>query len=428
MIALAFALLSESASDLGDELARVVDLPSPAARAAAVHELAQRRDADVPAWLAAMETFGRFDALVPGVSTERVELWIGGEASERTDLELYVPKAYDAARPAPLLVFLHGAGGSGAGLTSTWRPIAEALGLLVLAPSEAGSNAGYDYTDRERNSVLSAIRWARRRCNVDELRIFLAGASRGGHLAWDLALRHPHRFAALAPMTGGPRVELAGGRNNFRYLENLLELPIRDLQGAQDDPLLLANLRAAFARLARWKARDAELVLFPDLGHDFRMEAVDWRAFLGSARRESEPRRVLRSAARAGEGRAAWLEVLELERGVEEVFVPKLPKATYDALSAQERVEAVGKLVDERTGRVEAELAGPGKVKGKASRVTALRVLFTEAMLGDAREAKVEIGALRGRASAKPSAEVLLCEFVERFDRTFLPVVEVRAD
>jgi predicted esterase len=47
---------------------------------------------------------------------------------------LYVPAAYDPARPAPLVVLLHGAGGDAAGVLPLLRPAADRHGLLVLVP------------------------------------------------------------------------------------------------------------------------------------------------------------------------------------------------------------------------------------------------------------------------------------------------------
>ena len=70
------------------------------------------------------------------------------------------------------------------------------------------------------------------------LAVFVTGISRGGHLTWDLALRHPDLWAGCIPMIGGPRITMQNGQNNLRYLDNVVHLPIRDLQGSGDHPLL----------------------------------------------------------------------------------------------------------------------------------------------------------------------------------------------
>ena len=48
---------------------------------------------------------------------------------------LYVPKSYRADRPAPFILMLHGAGGSGQHMIDLVARDAERLGLIVLAPS-----------------------------------------------------------------------------------------------------------------------------------------------------------------------------------------------------------------------------------------------------------------------------------------------------
>src|SRR5204863_2895843 len=140
-----------------------------------------------------------------------------------------------------------------------WMGVADAASLLVVAPTEAGPNEGYRFTERERRAGLAAVRWARRRFNVDENRIYVAGVSRGGHMAWDLALRHPDVFAAVVPMIGGPRATTAGGQNNLRFVENLVPTSIRDLMGAKDDARAVRDVRLAFARLKTLAAKDAVL-------------------------------------------------------------------------------------------------------------------------------------------------------------------------
>jgi pimeloyl-ACP methyl ester carboxylesterase len=309
-----------------------------------------------------------------------------------------------------------------------WRDVADELGMLVLAPTDTGENEGYRFSEEERQSALGALRWMRRRYNVDEDRILLTGISRGGHLAWDLALRHPDRFAALAPMIGGPRVQLRRGQNNMRYLENVAHLAIRDLQGAKDDPGLVTNLRMAFDRLGKLGARDAELIEFEELGHSFDLGAVDWPAFFSAARRVPAPPRVVLSATRAP-ARAFGLEIARLDKGVDEEFTPKVDAATWGGLDEAGRREW---LVDEavrRTARAELRTMRPGQFVVTGDKVRAVRLLLTEEQVGEDGRVSVGFGKATVEKKLRPSVQLLLREFVERFDRKFLPVyeLEVRA-
>lgn len=423
--ALSVLALAAALGDPAADLRAAVLLPAPEERSAAAAALAARADVPLERWLELCRSFGTFDAPPPGVSSARVPLWTPAGVEE-TELFVYVPPAYDPAVPAPLLLQMHWTGGSGEGQHEAWRGVADALGMLVLAPSEPGPNEGYTFSERERQATLSALRWARLRFNVDENRIFASGVSRGGHLAWDLALRHPDLFAGLAPMIGSPRIAIDRGENNVRYLENLVGLPIRDLQGEQDDPVVVHDVKRAFALLAGWNAPDAKLVLFPELGHWYELDAVDWRAFWSSCRRDPLPPRVVRRAARPGEGRAFWLDVLETDpAAVQEVFVPRVSKGTYERLEPLALLDFLQGEVDERTARVEATRTAT-RVKLEERHATRVRVLFSEEMLPEKPEVLLQWDQKTVRRKVERSAAVLLAEFVERFDRAFLPVFEVR--
>ena len=421
------ALVSPTAGEdeLGPVLAHLVDLPTAKERRAEADKLEKRRDVALEQWQAAMKDFGEFAPLAAGPLTETVVL-IGEGKEEPTVLELYVPAGYDPGQPAPLMLMLHGSGGSGSGQYGWWKETADALGMLVLSPSEAGENEGYAFTARERENARAALRWGRRRANVDENRVFVSGISRGGHLAWNLALRHPDLFAGLFPFIGGPRLTLQDGQNNLRYVENVAHLVIRDLQGSQDDPALLFNLHLAFEFLEKLGAPHAELIEFPDLGHDYRFESVDWKALLAETSRRAVPDRVVLRAADPAHARAHWVEVTRLAKDVQETFTPRVDGTKWNALDAAGQKRYLQELVDERTARLEVRMDEPGHFTAAGTGVTGFRLLLTEAMLGPKRQVEVDFRGKTTKLRATPSARVLLREFAERFDRTFLPTAEVQ--
>ena len=288
---------------LTGELEELVDLPLPEERSARARELAKRKEVALEDWLEAMRGFGHFAAPRPGVDSFRAELVVAGER-EDTELVVFVPPAYDPREPSPMLLLLHGAGGDGRGMVDQWRAFAEQAGFLLLAPTDQVGSGGYTFEPRERLAALAALRWFRRRFNVDEDRVHLSGISRGGHLGWDLAARYPDRWASFAPMIGGPSITLAEGRNNLRLVENLAPVAVRCLQGGQDDPRLLRNLHLAFERLRAAGATDAVLHEFPELGHAFELQAVQWEDFFGAAVRQAVPARVHHRAVRLEEKRS----------------------------------------------------------------------------------------------------------------------------
>lgn len=418
-----FAPQQPAPDPLPAALARAVDLPTSAERRAAVADLLAR-STDVDAWRARCAAFGAFEPLEPGPSRQTVDLQVLDQV-EPTEVHLYVPKGYDPARPAPLLLWSHGQGGSGAREYERWQAVADAVGMLVLAPTEPGAVRGFTKEPRERAAALAALRWARRRANVDENAIFVGGWSRGGHLTWDLALRHPDRWAGALPVVGGPLIE-PGPTNNLRYLENVVPLPIRDLQGSQDDPVLLTHLHLAFARLKKWRAPDAELIEFADRGHDADLGAVDWQAFFAK-RRDARPRRIVRTAADPEAARAAWVEVTKVAAKVAVAAQPLAP-ANWARLTDEQRRAYLLDAFDDYTARLEVEDKGSGRFVASGKGVAAFALWLDAAQLGKDGKVEVRFGARTSKATVAASAEVLLTDFVERFDRTRLAVarVEVR--
>ncbi|HEX5051898.1 MAG TPA: hypothetical protein VFZ65_09015 [Planctomycetota bacterium] len=412
----------QPSADLQSELARAVDLPTAAARRKAADDLARTKPATLDAWLAACAAFGRFEAKEPGPTRQTVELAVLGQV-EPTELFLYVPQGYDPAKPAPLLLWGHGAGGTGAREYLQWQQVADRIGMLVLAATEFGKEPGWGYTPRERSSQLAALRWARRTANVDENAVFVGGWSRGGHMTWDLALRFPDLFAGAVVCVGAPRLQI-GTQNNMRYLENVAHLPIRDLQGSQDDPLALLNLHLAFERLKKLGNTDAVLREFPDRGHDADLSAVDWAGFF-TARRDPSPKRVVRLAAESDEAQARWVHITAFDGKVAVDVAPQVNPATWERLDeVGKRAFVLDKLV-EHTARLVVQDKGGGHFLADGRGVKGFELSLTAAQLG--KDGAVDVRWLNRtvRKKVAPEVAVLLREFVERFDRTFLPVASL---
>lgn len=429
----------EAPVDLARELAAAVDLPAARARRDAANALAARKEIALEDWLLAMKSFGsaastgspnfpNFPNSIgpsdPGAHVETVPLQVGAKI-EDTELARFVPRSYDPHTPAPLMLALHGTGGSGKDVEPMWRAVAEKLGMLVLAPSEAGPNEGYAFSDRERDAAMAALRWMRRRYNIDENRIFASGISRGGHMAWDLALRAPDLFAALAPMIGSPRFNLNNGQNNLRFLENLVAMPIRDLQGSKDDPGVLFNLHLSFDKLTRWKAPDAKLIEFPERGHDFDFGAVDWVQFLGAAARHPTPDRVVRTAAVTGEARAFWVEITALGKNAIEDLKPRVTASEWNKLDDDGRRRFLEAEVEKHTARLEVKRTAPGRFTATGLEIVSFRLLLADEMFDAAKTVQVVFNGKTIEKKARADKRALLQEFVERFDRTFLPVAAV---
>jgi len=115
----------------------------------------------------------------------------------------------------PVVMFLHGAGGSGATVMRNKRLVNSLLarGYAVLAPTAQrsfGSGSGFvwnffpGWEGRDENQFLQDVAGdASRRFGFSRARILLAGFSAGGFMVNYLACDTPGAFAAYASVSGG---------------------------------------------------------------------------------------------------------------------------------------------------------------------------------------------------------------------------------
>jgi len=144
----------------------------------------------------------------------------------RRDGLLYVPEGYRVERPAPLVLMLHGAGGSAQGGLAPFRELADAAdiaGVLLLAPDSRGptwdvilGGFGPDVAFLDRALAHTFARYA-----VDPAHIAAEGFSDGATYALSIGLTNGDLFThvigfspgymAPAEQQGTPRIFLAHG-------------------------------------------------------------------------------------------------------------------------------------------------------------------------------------------------------------------------
>lgn len=134
---------------------------------------------------------------------------------------IHLPRGYDPARPAPLVMLLHGSGASGAAMLadSGLARTADTHGFIVAAPdggivhergfvwnipgvpTVAGNIPGPDAPDDVAFLTATIDRLAARGC-VDPARVYATGLSGGGRMTSWLGCVAADRFAAIAPVVG----------------------------------------------------------------------------------------------------------------------------------------------------------------------------------------------------------------------------------
>ena len=206
------------------------------------------------------------------------------EKSLEVNYLLFLPQGYkeNIDKQWPLMLFLHGAGERGSNLAKVTvhgpakivkdRPDFPFILVSPQCPS------GQTWSDETLLGLLDEILGEYR---VDKSRVYLTGLSMGGYGTWSLGLRHPERFAAIAPICGGgdilPVLLPPPGEESI-----LKKLPVWVFHGAKDPLVPLSESERMVAALKRIGNETVKLTVYPDAEHDAwtetynNQELYDW--------------------------------------------------------------------------------------------------------------------------------------------------------
>src|SRR4028119_1805851 len=125
--------------------------------------------------------------------------------STKRDGILYVPKNYQASQPAPLVVMLHGAGGDARGGLTPFQNLADATGLILLAPASRRQTwdvlvGGYG---PDIASIDQALAQTFSRYAVDPTRIAIEGFSDGASYALSVGITNGDLFSHVIAFSPG---------------------------------------------------------------------------------------------------------------------------------------------------------------------------------------------------------------------------------
>jgi poly(3-hydroxybutyrate) depolymerase len=155
-------------------------------------------------------------------------------AGKELPYRLYVPRSYDPAVGAPLVVALHGFGGDQDYFFRAVKALPALLekhGFLFVAPMGLAADGWYGaplsipgsaprssgappppqlrtpeeetkYRGLSEADVINVLDLVRQEYKVDPNRIYLMGHSMGGFGAWWLGQKHAATWAAIAPLSG----------------------------------------------------------------------------------------------------------------------------------------------------------------------------------------------------------------------------------
>ena len=184
---------------------------------------------------------------------------------------LYRPAGLRSDRPAPLLLVLHGATGSGRHAIHRFQGLAEARGLILLAPDSraytwdivlGGFGPDVEFVDRALGMVFQ-------RQNVDPARVAIGGFSDGASYALTLGLANGDLFSRVVAFSPGFVADVVR-RGSPRFFVS---------HGTRDTTLPIETCGRRIAREFRGLGYQVRFVEF-DGGHavppDVAEAAMDW--------------------------------------------------------------------------------------------------------------------------------------------------------
>lgn len=182
---------------------------------------------------------------------------------------VYLPPDYSAAEQWPVILYLHGAGVSGA--LGDWET-AHGLGAVIEArggypaivvmpqcdPGDAPLLERWSGDGPDGRRALRILQEVEETYSVDPTRRILAGWSMGGFGAWSLAAAAPEKWSAVVAVSGGGNPELAS---------RLANVPIWGIHGERDRAILPEQSQAMVDAVNAAGGR-AVCTVLPDVGHD----------------------------------------------------------------------------------------------------------------------------------------------------------------
>ncbi len=187
-----------------------------------------------------------------GPKTYKNKMDIRIMGARRTYL-VHVPPNYSPKKPLPLVVVIHGAFDTAAGMEkySTFSDLADRESFIVMYPNGMGIfglfqhwNAGHccgkaanDDVD-DVGFIASAINDVRVRLQIDPDRIYMVGFSNGGMLAYRFAAERGDILAAVAPLAASIGGRPSEDAPQWRIPEPVKPLSVITIHGLADDDIV----------------------------------------------------------------------------------------------------------------------------------------------------------------------------------------------
>jgi predicted peptidase len=179
-------------------------------------------------------------------------------ANEIIPYRTYIPTTYNGTKAYPLIVALHGLGGTEDAFFDNYEkklpPLAESHGYIVAGvlgyrvdgsygwglgnpPADPNTRRTQDLSEQD---VMQVLQRVKQEYKIDESRIYLLGHSMGAIGTWKIAPKYPDIWAAIAPFSGSGAAAT---------LERIRAVPEIIVHGDNDPTVNVAGSRTMVAKL-----------------------------------------------------------------------------------------------------------------------------------------------------------------------------------
>jgi poly(3-hydroxybutyrate) depolymerase len=179
-------------------------------------------------------------------------------ANEIIPYRTYIPTTYNGSKAYPLIVALHGLGGTEDAFFDNYEkklpPLAESHGYIVAGvlgyrvdgsygwglgnpPADPNTKRTQDLSEQD---VMQVLQRVKQEYKIDESRIYLLGHSMGAIGTWKIAPKYPDIWAAIAPFSGSGAAAT---------LERIRTVPEIIVHGDNDPTVNVAGSRTMVAKL-----------------------------------------------------------------------------------------------------------------------------------------------------------------------------------
>jgi poly(3-hydroxybutyrate) depolymerase len=175
---------------------------------------------------------------------------------------LFVPESVSAAKPAPLLVLLHGSGRNGRILVEHWQKLAEREGIILAGP-DARNSAGWAIPEDGPGFLRDLVEELKAKQPVNPRRVYLFGHSAGAVFGLFMSALESEYFAASAVSAGSMKKE------NYAVLDSAeRKVPVALFVGTKDPLFPVAEVRKTRDAFAE-RGFPVELAEVSGLDHNY---------------------------------------------------------------------------------------------------------------------------------------------------------------